>query len=463
MIARALDRSATIATALLGTALLVLAVRGAVTPAPPIALDASGTWADDGWSRGARGALLFATGLAVLGLVRVAGPRRLLAAAVLSLAALAFAVSAAALDLTGLWAGIAFATALSPLAVVAADPRRTAARHALAVALLGGLATGVLAVAFLTLTALAGSTHSLEIGFLVARLEDASPLALTAVRATAVAVAMLAAWAPFHLGLPELWGEGSAPLAGWLAVVWPWAGWSVIVRLSNGLFPALEDWGLDGATAVSLFLVLGAIVPASAALAEQRAGRMLALLGAGTLSELLLAVHTQGIAAASVAGGLWGYALAWVCGSAALAGARGRAGSDAIADLSGLARRVPRTSLALAAAVLLWAGLPGTFSLAVRWQLWQEAIAPDAGASPFALFTVAVGGLLRVLVAARLLQVLYFRAPAADAAIRPVLPGARVRWAIVFVVALALEFALGLGPEVWRAPLVAPGPVLRGG
>ncbi len=456
-------RLAALGTALFGFGLLALAVRGAIVPVPAVALDTTGAWADDGWSRAARGAFLFATGLAVLGLVRVGGGRKLLTAGLLSVAGLALAISAAALDLTGLWAGVAFASALSPLALVAADGRRAAARHALAVALLGALACGVLAVSFLTLTALAGATHLLEIGFLVARFEDASPLALTAVRAAAVAVAMLAAWAPFHLGLPELWGEGSAPLAGWLAVVWPWAGWSVIVRLSNGLFPALEDWGFDAAAAVSLFLVLGAIVPAAAALAEQRAGRILALLGAGTLSELLLAFHTAGVSASSVAGGLWGYALAWVCGSAALAGARARVGSDALSDLAGLARRVPRTSLALAVAVVLWAGLPGTFSLGVRWQLWQGAIGPDAAASPFALFAVAVGGLLRVLVAARLLQVIYFRAPAPGVAVLPVPLRARSRWAIVFVIAVALEFALGLGPSIWRAPLIAPGPVLVGG
>src|SRR5204863_503579 len=138
--------------------------------------------------------------------------------------------------------------------------------------------------------ALAGSTHVLEIGFRVTRFEDSAPFALTAVRAAAVGVAMLAAWAPFHLGLPELWGEGSAPLAGWLAIVWPWAGWSVLVRLAGGLAPALEEWSFDSASAVSLFLVLGALVPGAAALAEEKIGRLFALLGIGVLTELLLSV-----------------------------------------------------------------------------------------------------------------------------------------------------------------------------
>jgi hypothetical protein len=47
----------------------------------------------------------------------------------------------------------------------------------------------------------------------------------------------------------------------------------------------LEEWSFDATAAVGLFLVLGAIVPALAALAEQRGGRLLALLAIGTLSE----------------------------------------------------------------------------------------------------------------------------------------------------------------------------------
>ena len=85
----------------------------------------------------------------------------------------------------------------------------------------------------LTLATLAGSSHLLDAAFRLGRFEDSGTLGLTAVRAVAVAVAIFAAWAPFHLALPELWGEGTAPLAGWLAVVWPWIGWTAFVRLSS--------------------------------------------------------------------------------------------------------------------------------------------------------------------------------------------------------------------------------------
>ena len=63
------------------------------------------------------------------------------------------------------------------------------------------------------------------------------------------------------LDLVVLWGEGSAPLAGWLAIVWPWAGWTVVVRLTTGLVPALEEWSLDATAARTAVRASG---PASA-------------------------------------------------------------------------------------------------------------------------------------------------------------------------------------------------------
>ena len=445
-----------------GIALLFVGARALLDLDAPPRLDPTGAWLDDGWARTARGALLAVTGLAALGLVRVATGRRLLALGLLVLSSLGLGIAAGSLDLVVMWAGLALATTTAPLAIVVGDERRNASRHALAALLLGGLAAGILAAAFLALAALAGSTHLVDVGFLVTRHADAAPLALTAVRAAVVAAAILAAWAPFHLAAPELWGEGSAPLAGWLAVVWPWAGWTVVVRLTTGLVPALEEWSLDAAAAASLFLVLGALVPALAALAEKRAGRLVALLAIGTLSELLLAVRADHTDGGAVAAGLLGYGLAWVVTAAALAGVRAPAAarpgdarrSDELDALAGLSLRRPRAALALAIAALLWAGIPGSFSLAVRGTLWQGAEAPTS----LVLFVVAGGGFLRVLAAARLVRVLYFRAPAGETPVRdaatpekaialpaPLTIGLAPRWGLLFAAALGLEFALGLG------------------
>ena len=454
-----LDRVATALTFAFGAVAIAVAVHALGRPATPPVLDPTGGFADDGWTRSCRTTVLLVTGLAAVGLVRAPGLRRLAALLALLGAGAGVVLAAGALELPTLWGGIALATTLAPLAIVLADTRRSAARHALTSLLLGALACGILALSFLALAALSGSTHVLEIGFQVTREGDSAPFALTAVRAAAVAVAMLAAWAPFHLALPELWGEGSAPLAAWHAVVWPWAGWSVLVRLSGGLAPALEEWGFDGVSAVSLFLVLGALLPGAAALAEDRLGRLFALLGIGVLSELLLAVHARGLDPGAVASGLWGYALAWIAGAAALGGLRARAGDDRLERLLGLSGRLPRTALAVAVAAFLWVGLPGTFSLAVRWSLWQEG-----ATSPLVLVAVAGGALLRVLAVARLVAMLYFRAPLGTLD-PPLMPQwyERGRWGLVFVAALAIEVALALGVEPWAARLLTIDPVLYGG
>jgi hypothetical protein len=106
--------------------------------------------------------------------------------------------------------------------------------------------------------------------------------------------------------------------------------------------------------------------------------------------------------------------------------------------------------------------------------MWQSTgLDPFAGvpvlagggdtASPFALFAVAVGGLLRLFVAARVVRLLYLRAPAPGE--RFVTPGIglRARWGVVFVLALLAEFALGLGPAAWREPFFALGRIVLGG
>jgi NADH:ubiquinone oxidoreductase subunit 2 (subunit N) len=463
-IRRGLDHAGAALTLLLGVGALALALRALAAPAIPSTLDPTGAFADDGWSRSCRAAMLLVSGLAAIGLVRAPGLRRLAAMGALLGSAFGVVLAATSLELTSLWAGVALATTLSPLAIVLADTRRSAARHALTALLLGALASGILALSFLALTALSGSVHVLEIGFRVTRFEDTAPFALTAVRAAAVGAAMLAAWAPFHLGLPELWGEGSAPLAGWLAIAWPWLGWSVMIRLAGGLAPAFEEWSFDAAAAVSVFLVLGALLPGAAALAEQRLGRLYALMGAGVLSELLLAVHARGVDPALVAPGLWGYALAWIASSAALAGVRARLGDDRLEAMAGLGRRLPRTALAASAAAFLWVGLPGTFSLAVRWALWQQGAAgPPA---PLLLASVAGGGFLRMLAAGRLLALFYFRAPSQGEAARPAPPPAlleRGRWGLVFVAALVIEVALALGAAPWAGRLWGLDKVLFGG
>jgi NADH:ubiquinone oxidoreductase subunit 2 (subunit N) len=460
-----LDRLSAGLTLVVGAIAIALSLRALSALPTPATLDPTGAFAEDGWTRSCRCAVLLATGLAAIGLVRAPGRRRLMSLGALLLAAAGVVLAAGSLDLMTLWAGVALSTLLAPLAIVLADTRRGAARHALTALLLGGLASGILALAFLALTALSGSTHVLEIGFRITRFQDSGPFALTAVRAAAVGIAMLAAWAPFHLGLPELWGEGSAPLAGWLAIVWPWAGWSVLVRLAGGLTPALEEWSFDAAAAVSVFLVLGALLPGAAALAEERLGRLFALLGVGVLSELLLAVHARGADPQAVAIGLWGYALAWIAGSAALAGLRSRLGDDRLEHLAGLGTRLPRTALAVATAAFLWVGLPGTFTLSVRWWLWQHALGGTS--APLVLVAVALGAFLRMLAVGRLVALLYFRAPS-PAAVELGLPLPpplldRGRWMLVFLAALVVEVALALGVAPWAERLWSLGPVLLGG
>jgi formate hydrogenlyase subunit 3/multisubunit Na+/H+ antiporter MnhD subunit len=186
-------------------------------------------------------------------------------------------------------------------------------------------------------------------------------------------------------------------------------------------------------------------------------------------------VHAHGAGGGAIAAGLLGYGLAWVATAAALAGVRAGSAepaSDRLDALAGLAGRRPRAALALALAALLWAGLPGTFSLAVRGELWRAAEAP-AG---LVLLVVAGGGFLRILAVARLIRGLYFRsAPAAASgapdeapAPRPIpLPrlalGITPRWALAFLAALGLEFGLGLFAPGLAAGLRAVAGAVAGG
>jgi NADH:ubiquinone oxidoreductase subunit 2 (subunit N) len=397
-----LDRAASAITFVFGVVAIGVAVHALGRPGMPPLLDAAGSFSDDGWTRACRTAVLLVTGLAAIGLVRAPGLRRIAALLALMLSGAGIVVAAGALELPTLWGGVTLATTLAPLAIVLADTRRSAARHALTSLLLGSLASGILALSFLALAALSGSTHVLEIGFQVTRYQDSAPFALTAVRAAAVAVAMLAAWAPFHLALPELWGEGSSPLAGWLAILWPWAGWSVFVRLAGGLSPALEEWSFDGASAVSLFLVLGAILPGAAALGGRTARAV-----------VRPARHRRAVRAAPLGaragrrdGGRRGRAVG-LCARVD----RGRGGARGIARARRRrpARQVarPRRALPEDRARGRRGGVPVGRAFRERSRsTCAGRCSRRAATSPLVLVAVALGAFLRVLAVARLVAML---------------------------------------------------------
>src|SRR5262249_11872137 len=123
---------------------------------------------------------------------------------------------------------------------------------------------------------------------------------------------------------------------------------------------------------------------------------------------------------------------------------------------------LPRTAFAITVAALVWVGLPGTFTLATRWQLWQQGL--GASPAPLALVAIVLGVVLRALAAARLVACLWFRAPSREAlAGGPRSPIGRVRYGIVFASALAVELALGLLAGPWAQRLLALPPVLYGG
>ncbi len=259
-------------------------------------------------------------------------------------------------------------------------------RSTIGAALVYLLATLVGSLAFLFGVALLYGAHGTLSLFELGPLLEGGPLAWSALGLMTLGIMVKAAFFPLHFWLPDAHGHALPPVSALLSGLVVKAGFYLFVRLWFDAFPSIVTPAFGPALGA---LALAGIVWASLlALGEGRLKRLLAYSTVAQLGLMLLAVPLALVSAASLgaqtASGSPGIeaglmlALSHGLAKAALflsAGAFIRGvGSDALAQLGGLARRLPLAVLAFALAAWTLLGLPPSGGYEAKALIAQAAV-----------------------------------------------------------------------------------------
>ncbi len=248
---------------------------------------------------------------------------------------------------------------------------------ALKFSLYSALFTALLLYGLSWLYGLTGSTNLGRIAEAVRASEAAlRPALLPALILVMAGLAAKIAAVPFHQWAPDVIEGASGPLATFLAVALPIAGFTALARLLLTALPAdLQSLGVDWRRLLATLAVLTMTVGNLVALWQPSVRRLLAYAGIAQVGYVLV-----GLVAASprgVAGMLFAL-LAYALGTLGVFAARmawtGRSGSDGIADLAGMHRRAPEVAWPMLVCLLSLAGLPPLAGFFARLILFSAVV-----------------------------------------------------------------------------------------
>ncbi|HLE02559.1 MAG TPA: NADH-quinone oxidoreductase subunit N, partial [Dehalococcoidia bacterium] len=191
---------------------------------------------------------------------------------------------------------------------------------------------------------------------------------------------------PFQMWVPDVYEGAPTPITAYLSVASKAAGFAVILRVFNQAFGAPAGISLDWA---ALFAILAAItmtVGNVLALVQTNIKRLLGYSSIAQAGYLLVGLATlSSLGRSGVIFFLIAYAFTNLGAFFAITAISHRLNSDLIDDYSGMARRSPVLSLALALCLISLTGIPLTggfwakvyiFNAAVQYQLvWLVLVA----------------------------------------------------------------------------------------
>jgi len=274
------------------------------------------------------------------------------------------------------------AMTLLSAALVARDTRSARARRAAYVYLvISHLGAAAIGFGLMRLASLAGSFAFADLAVALARLPGGE--AATVVSLMSAGFAVKLGLAPLHVWLPLAHPEAPAPVSALLSGAMVKAGLYGLLRFGwqmPGAPPA--GWGVT----LALLGLLSVLVGALYAVVESDAKRLLAFstvknvgllaMALGIAATLLRAgyVPLAGVALAACLYHAIGHGLAKGLAFLAVGEAVHAAGSRDLEKLGGLARRLPRLSVAALLATLSLCGLPPLACFAGEWLLFQALI-----------------------------------------------------------------------------------------
>ena len=312
--------------------------------------------------------------------------------------------------------------------------------------LLGAVASAVLLYGMAMVFGLTGTTHLEGIAAAIsAEGILASPALLMGIVLLVAGFGFKIATVPFQMWVPDVYEGAPTPITAYLSVASKAAGFAVILRVFyEALGPMSLDWGIIFAVLAAITMTLGNVV----AIAQTNIKRMLAyssIAQAGYLMVGLAAVSTIAPDALGQSGPgalvffLVSYALTNLGAFIAIIAISNKTGSDQIADYSGMARRAPLLSLALAFCLISLTGIPPTVGFMAKVYIFSAGI-------NYGLIWLVIIAVINTVIAAyyylRVVRVMYMGAPLSEERV----PSS---WALRFALSIACLGVLVLGIYPW--------------
>jgi multicomponent Na+:H+ antiporter subunit D len=260
-------------------------------------------------------------------------------------------------------------------------------------------------------------TGTLNLADLAGRLGAASAAyprpVLTALAFIAVGISLKLALFPLHIWLPGAYAHAPSVASTFLAGTATKVAIYLLVRMLFTVFGVTVVFHALPATPLLLTLAVAGMTVASVSAVMQRdAKRLLAYSSVAQVGYIVFGVALAN--PAGLTGGLvhlFNHAIIKTTLFLALGAVYYRTGSVHLEHLAGLGRRMPFTMGVFVVGGIGLIGVPGTAGFVSKWYLAMGAI--DAGLWPLA-FVLVVTSLIAVAYVWRVVEVAWFRPPAAD-------------------------------------------------
>lgn len=248
--------------------------------------------------------------------------------------------------------------------------------------LLGAVASAVLLYGMALIYGLTGTTHLSDIAAAltpVGELLD-NPALLMGIVLLVAGFGFKIATIPFQMWVPDVYEGAPTPITAYLSVASKAAGFAVILRVFyEALGPVSLDWSIIFAVLAAITMTLGNVV----AIVQTNIKRMLgysSIAQAGYLMIGLAAVSALEPGAFGSSGPstlvffLTSYALTNLGAFIAIIAISNKIDSDEIADYSGMVKRAPLLSLALALCLISLIGIPPTAGFVAKVFIFSAGV-----------------------------------------------------------------------------------------
>lgn len=224
---------------------------------------------------------------------------------------------------------------------------------------------------------------------------------------------------PLHFWLPNAYTFSPSAVSALLAATATKVGAYVTIRfLFTVIGIKLSFEILDSGNFLMILSLLAIVAGSWMAIRQTNAKRLLAYSSVAQVGYIVLGVallQPDGLAGSLIH--IFNHALTKGGMFLAMGAVVYRLNGCDISDLAGLGRKMPLTMAALVAGGLGLIGVPLTAGFVSKWYLVRGAF---AAGQPFAAFIVLVGSLMAVVYVWKLVEVIYFKAPATTTRTEPV-------------------------------------------